>query len=47
MFESYNYIETLELLDMWPAEHAKKRFFLTNHASQMCMKGEEDASRIH
>jgi hypothetical protein len=27
MFKSYNYIETLELLDMWPAEHAKKRYF--------------------
>ncbi len=27
MFESYDYLETLELLDMWPAEHAKKRYF--------------------
>ena len=27
MFESYNYMETLELLDMWPAEHTKQRYF--------------------
>ncbi|MDE0299777.1 MAG: M20/M25/M40 family metallo-hydrolase [Candidatus Poribacteria bacterium] len=30
MFENYDYIETLELLDMWPAEHAKERYFSFN-----------------
>ncbi len=27
MFRSYGFIETLDLLDVWPPEHAKKRYF--------------------